>query len=127
MIQVGTRVSVVDNSGALEAMIIGITKGVSRDRIGIGDVVALAIKKARPASENAVGVAKGKVVHGVVIRIRGTTRKKNGFYVKFFENAVVLLKEDLKTMRGSVVLGATISELRDWGFREICKLAKRVI
>ena len=108
MIQQETRLKVADNTGAKEILCIRVLGG-SRRRYGkIGDVIVATVKDATPGGV----VKKGDVVRAVIVRTVNTTRRKDGSYIRFDENAAVILKEDM-TPRGTRIFGPVARELRD--------------
>ena len=122
MIQQQSRLKVADNSGAREIMVIRVMGG-SKVRYGnIGDVVVGTVKKALPNGT----VKAGKVVKAVIVRTREGIRRDDGSYIKFDDNACVLIKED-KTPVGTRVLGPVARELRDKEYNKIVSLAQEVL
>ena len=122
MIQQQTRLKVVDNSGARELMVIRVLGGSGRKYANIGDVVVASVKKAIPNSN----VKKGKVVKAVIVRSVEGVRRKDGSYIRFDDNACVLIKED-KSPIGTRVLGPVARELRDKDYMKIISLAPEVL
>jgi large subunit ribosomal protein L14 len=126
MIQMQTRLDVADNTGAKEVMCFKILKGSAsrykRRVAGLGDVIIASVKKATPGGE----VKAGDVVRCVVVRTRNQTRRKDGSYVKFDRNAVVLINPDNEP-RGTRIFGAIARELRDRQFMKIISLAAEVV
>ncbi|MDR2827837.1 MAG: 50S ribosomal protein L14 [Acholeplasmatales bacterium] len=122
MIQAETRMVVADNSGAKEALVIKVLGGTRKRYASIGDIVVVTIKKALP---NGV-VKKSDVVKAVVVRTRFGVRRLDGSYVKFDENACVIIKEDLNP-RGTRIFGPVARELRDKNFTKIMSLASEVL
>ena len=122
MLMQQSRLKVTDNSGAREIMVIRVLGG-SHVRYGnIGDVVVGTVKKAIPNSN----VKKGKVVRAVIVRSKQGVRREDGSYIKFDDNACVLIKED-KSPVGTRVLGPVARELRDKEFTKIISLAPEVL
>lgn len=122
MVQQETRLKVADNSGARELLVIRVLGG-SKVKFGnIGDVVVGTVKKATPNGT----VKKGKVVKAVVVRTVGGVRRDDGSYIKFDDNAAVIIKDD-KTPVGTRVFGPVARELRDQNFMKIISLAKEVL
>ena len=122
MVQQETRLKVADNSGARELLVIRVLGG-SKVKFGnIGDVVVGTVKKATP--NGAVG--KGKVVKAVVVRSVQGVRRDDGSYIKFDDNACVLIKDD-KSPIGTRVFGPVAREIRDAGYLKIVSLAKEVL
>ena len=122
MIQTETRLRVADNSGAKELLCIRILGGTSRQYANIGDVIVCAVKEATPGGV----VKKGDVVKGVIVRTKRGVRRDNGTYIKFDDNAVVLIKDD-NTPRGTRIFGPVARELRDKDFMKIVSLAPEVL
>ena len=122
MVMQETRLKVADNSGARELLVIRVAGG-SRVKSGnIGDIVVGTVKKAIPNSN----VPKGKVVKAVIVRTVKGVRRADGSYIKFDDNACVLIKED-KSPIGTRVLGPVARELRDHDFMKIVSLAPEVL
>ena len=122
MVQQETRLKVADNSGARELLVIRVLGG-SKVKFGnIGDVVVGTVKKATPNGT----IAKGKVVKAVVVRTRQGVRREDGSYIKFDDNACVIIKDD-KSPVGTRVFGPVAREIRDSGYMKIVSLAKEVL
>ena len=122
MVQQETRLKVADNSGARELLVIRVLGG-SKVKFGnIGDVVVGTVKKATPNGT----VKKGKVVKAVVVRTVRGVRREDGSYIKFDDNACVIIKDD-KTPVGTRVFGPVAREIRDKGYMKIVSLAKEVL
>ena len=122
MIQTETRLKVADNSGAKELLCIRILGGISRQYANIGDVIVCAVKDAAPGGV----VKKGDVVRAVVVRTKHGARRADGSYVKFDQNAAVVIKDDLQPV-GTRIFGPVARELRDKGFMKIVSLAPEVL
>lgn len=123
MIQPFTRLKAADNSGAKELMCIRVLGGTGRARVGkIGDLIIASVKDATPGGV----VKKGDVVKCVIVRTRRSTRRKDGSYITFDENAAVLVKDD-KSPRGTRIFGPVARELRDRDYMKIVSLAPEVI
>ena len=122
MIQTETRLRVADNSGAKELLCIRILGGTSRQYANIGDVIVCAVKEATPGGV----VKKCDVVRAVVVRSKHGARRTDGSYVKFAQNAAVIVKED-KTPTGTRIFGPVARELREKGFMKIVSLAPEVL
>jgi large subunit ribosomal protein L14 len=122
MIQTETRLKVADNSGAKELLCIRILGGTSRQYANIGDIIVCAVKEATPGGT----VKKGDVVKAVVVRSKKGARRMDGSYVKFDQNAAVILKDDM-TPVGTRIFGPVARELRDKGFMKIVSLAPEVL
>ena len=122
MIQMQTRLKVADNTGAKELMCIRVLGGTRRKYANIGDVVVASVKKAAPGGM----VKKGDVVKAVIVRSTKGLRRDDGTYIRFDENAAVIIKED-KTPRGTRIFGLVARELRDYDFVKIMSLAPEVL
>ncbi len=122
MIQTETRLRVADNSGAKELLCIRILGGTSRKYANIGDVIVCAVKEASPGGM----VKKGDVVRAVVVRTKKGARREDGSYVKFDQNAAVIIKED-KNPVGTRIFGPVARELRDKNYMKIVSLAPEVL
>ena len=122
MIQQQSLMKVADNTGAKELMCIRVLGGTGRRYAGIGDIVVCAVKKAAPGGV----VKKGDVVKAVVVRTVKETRRADGSYIKFDENAAVIIKED-NTPRGTRIFGPVARELREHDFTKIMSLAPEVL
>ena len=122
MIQQQTVLKVADNTGAKEIMCIRILGGTARRYANIGDVVVCSVKKAAPGGM----VKKGDVVKAVIVRSAKGVRRADGSYIKFDENAAVIIKED-KNPRGTRIFGPVARELRDRDFMKILSLAPEVL
>ena len=122
MIQTETRLKVADNSGAKELLCIRVLGGTSRKYANIGDIIVCAVKEATPGGV----VKKGDVVKAVVVRSKTGARRIDGSYVKFDQNAAVVIKED-KTPIGTRIFVPVARELRDKSFMKIVSLAPEVL
>ena len=122
MIQQETRLKVADNSGARELLVIRVVGGSKVKTGNIGDIVVGTVKKAIPNSN----VPKGKVVKAVIVRSVQGVRRADGSYIKFEDNACVLIRED-KSPIGTRVLGPVARELREKDFMKIVSLAPEVL
>lgn len=122
MIQQETRLKVADNSGAREVLTIKVLGGSGRKTANIGDVIVCTVKNATPGGV----VKKGDVVKAVVVRTVKGVRRKDGSYIKFDENAAVIIKDD-KTPKGTRIFGPVARELRDKQFMKIVSLAPEVL
>ena len=122
MIQNETRLKVADNSGAKELLCIRILGGTGRKYANIGDVIVCAVKDATPGGI----VKKGDVVKAVIVRTSTGARRADGSYVKFDQNAAVIINED-KTPKGTRIFGPVARELRDKGYMKIVSLAPEVL
>ncbi|MCF8540961.1 MAG: 50S ribosomal protein L14 [Aurantimicrobium sp.] len=122
MIQQESRIKVADNTGAKELLTIRVLGGSGRRYAGLGDVIVATVKDAIPGGN----VKKGDVVKAVVVRTVKSTRRSDGSYIKFDENAAVILKTD-GDPRGTRIFGPVGRELRDKKFMKIVSLAPEVI
>ena len=122
MIQQQLVLSVADNTGAKKLMCIRVLGGSHRKWGNIGDVIVASVKKAAPNS----AVKKGDVVKAVIVRSKRGLRREDGSYIRFDENAAVLIKDD-KTPRGTRIFGPVARELRDNDYMKILSLAPEVL
>ena len=122
MIQQESRLKVADNTGAKELLTIRVLGGSGRRYAGLGDVIVATVKDAIPGGN----VKKGDVVKAVIVRVVKQTRRPDGSYIKFDENAAVILKAD-GDPRGTRIFGPVGRELRDKKFMKIISLAPEVI
>ena len=122
MIQQQSLMKVADNTGAKEIMCIRVLGGTGRRYANIGDVVVAAVKKAAPGGT----VKKGEVVKAVIVRSVKGVKRADGSYLKFDENAAVIIKDD-KTPRGTRIFGPVARELREKQFMKILSLAPEVL
>ena len=122
MIQQESRMRVADNTGAKELLCIRVLGGTGRRYAGVGDVVVATVKKAAPAGM----VKKGDVVKAVIVRTTHGIQRADGSYVRFDENAAVIIKED-KTPTGTRIFGPVARELREKQYLKILSLAPEVL
>ena len=122
MIQHESRLKVADNSGARELLVIKILGGSKRKTGNIGDIVVAAVKQATPGGV----VKKGDVVKAVIVRTKSGARREDGSYIKFDENAAVIINAD-KSPRGTRIFGPVARELRENDFMKIVSLAPEVL
>ena len=122
MIQVQSRLKVADNTGAKELMCIKVLGGSWRKYANIGDIIVASVKNATPGGV----VKKGDVVKCVIVRSRKGVRRVDGSYIRFDDNAAVIVKED-KNPRGTRIFGPVARELRDKEFMKILSLAPEVL
>ncbi len=122
MIQVQSVVKSADNTGAKEMMCIKVLGGSWRKYANIGDVIVASVKSATPGGV----VKKGEVVKCVIVRTRKGVRRPDGSYIKFDENAAVIIKED-KNPKGTRIFGPVARELRDKDYMKILSLAPEVL
>jgi large subunit ribosomal protein L14 len=123
MIQTETLLKVADNSGAKTAKCIRILGGTRRRYAYLGDIIVVAVKVAEPRKN----VKKHQVVRAVVIRQKQTTRRKNGTYIRFDDNAVVILEGQTKEPKGTRILGPVAREVRERGFEKIGTMTKELV
>ena len=122
MVQQESYLRVADNTGAKELKCIRVLGGSTRRYGNIGDVVVASVRKAAPGGQ----VKKGEVVRAVIVRTRKGLRRSDGSYVRFDENAAVIIKDD-KTPRGTRIFGPVARELRDKDYMRILSLAPEVL
>ena len=122
MIQMQTRLSVADNSGAKELMCVKVLGGSRRRVAGLGDVIICSVKSVLPGAE----IKKKAVVRAVIVRCRKPTRRSDGSYVRFDTNAAVIIDND-RNPKGTRIFGAVARELRDRNFMKIVSLASEVV
>ena len=122
MIQQESRLRVADNTGAKEILCIRVMGGSTRRYANIGDVIVATVKDATPGGV----VKKGDVVKAVVVRTKKPIRRADGSYVRFDENAAVIIKDD-KTPKGTRIFGPVARELRDGEYMKILSLAPEVL
>ncbi len=122
MIQQESRLKVADNTGAREVLCIRVLGGSSRRYAGVGDVIVAAVKEATPGGS----VKKGEVVRAVVVRTKKESRRADGTYIRFDENACVIIDINQQP-RGTRIFGPVARELRDRKFMRIVSLAPEVL
>ena len=122
MIQQETRLKVADNSGAREVLTIKVLGGSGKKTANIGDEIVCTVKQATPGGV----VKKGDIVRAVIVRTKTGARRKDGSYIRFDENAAVIIRED-KSPRGTRIFGPVARELRDAQFMKIISLAPEVL
>jgi large subunit ribosomal protein L14 len=123
MIQNESRLKVADNTGAQELLVIRVLGGSRRKYGYVGDVVVAAVKSASPTGS----VKKSDVVKAVIVRTAKEFRRSDGSYIKFDDNAAVLLADDMQNPRGTRVFGPVARELRDRGYLKIVSLAPETL
>jgi large subunit ribosomal protein L14 len=123
MIQQETRLQVADNTGAKELLCIQVRGGSKRRYGAVGDIIVATVKSATPTAD----VKKSAVVKAVIVRVAKEYRRPDGSYIKFDDNAAVILAEDGVNPRGSRIFGPVARELRDKGFMKIISLAPEVL
>ncbi|GGJ00998.1 50S ribosomal protein L14 [Alicyclobacillus cellulosilyticus] len=122
MIQPQTRLVVADNTGAKEIMCFRVLGGSNRKTANIGDIIVASVKSATPGGV----VKKGDVVKAVIVRTKRGVRRPDGSYIRFDENAAVIIRDD-KSPRGTRIFGPVARELRDRDFMKIISLAPEVL
>jgi large subunit ribosomal protein L14 len=122
LIQQQTRLSVADNTGAKKIMVIRVLGGSTRRYANVGDIIVAAVKESAPGGV----VKKGEVVHAVVVRTKKGLHRDDGSYIRFDENAAVILKDE-KEPRGTRIFGPVARELREKEFMKIISLAPEVL
>ncbi len=123
MIQPQSILKVADNSGAKKLMCIRVLGGYKKRFATAGDIITCSVKEAVPRG----GVKKGEVVHAVIVRQRKEMRRKDGTYVRFDENAAVIVDKKTKEPKGTRIFGPIARELRTKGFQKIISLAPEVL
>lgn len=123
MIQTNTRLKVADNTGAREILCIRVMGGSNRKYASVGDIIIASVKVASPGGQ----VKKGEVVRAVVVRTAKEYGRSDGSYIKFDENAAVLLEKDSNNPRGTRIFGPVGRELREKGFMKIVSLSPEVL
>ncbi len=123
MIQATTRLTVADNTGARQIMCIRVMSGSNRKVGGVGDIIIAAVKSAIPTSS----VKKGEVVRAVIVRTAKEYGRPDGSFIRFDDNAAVILESETTNPRGTRIFGPVARELRDKGFMKIISLAPEVL
>ena len=123
MVQQESILKIADNSGARRALVIRVLGGSKRRYAGLGDVVVVTIKDAIPTGQ----IKKGEVARAVIVRTAKETKRRDGSYIRFDENAAVLLAPDGENPRGTRIFGPVARELRDRNFMKIVSLAPEVL
>ena len=123
MIQAETKLAVADNSGAKKLKCIKVLGGNQRRYAGVGDIITVSVKEAVPHGS----VKKGEVLHAVVVRTRKEIGRKDGSYVRFDDNAAVIVDKKTKEPKGTRIFGPVARELRNKGFTKIISLAPEVV
>jgi len=122
MIQQESRLKIADNSGAREILTIKVLGGTGRRYANIGDIIVATVKAATPGGQ----VKKGDVIRAVIVRTKTGLRRQDGTYIKFDDNAAVIIRDD-KTPRGTRIFGPVARELREKEFMKIVSLAPEVL
>lgn len=123
MIQTESRLKVADNTGAQELLVMRVLGGSRRKYGSVGDIVVAAVKASTPQAS----VKKSSVVKAVIVRVAKEYRREDGSYIKFDDNAAVILADDLQNPRGTRVFGPVARELRDKGYVKIVSLAPETL
>ncbi|MBI3290987.1 50S ribosomal protein L14 [Candidatus Falkowbacteria bacterium] len=123
MVQPRTMLKVADNTGAKKLQCIKVLGGNKKRYAGIGDIITVSVKEAVPYSS----VKKGEVLHAVIVRTRKEVRRSDGSYVRFDDNAAVIVDKKTKEPRGTRIFGPVARELRGGGFNKIISLAPEVL
>jgi len=123
MVQHRTILKVADNSGAKRLQVIRVLGGYKKRYARIGDIITVTVKEAEPHTQ----IKKGTVMHAVLVRSRKETRRRSGIYVRFDDNAAVLIDKKNKEPKGTRIFGPVARELRAKGFNKIISLAPEVL
>ena len=123
MIQAESRLTVADNSGAREALCIRVLGGTKRRYASVGDVIVVSVKNVIPSSD----IKKGAVSKALIVRTKKEIRRADGSYIRFDDNAAVILDADGENPRGTRIFGPVARELRDMGYMKIVSLAPEVL
>ena len=123
MIQQESRLKVADNSGARELLVIKVLGGTRRKYASVGDIVTATVKSATPQG----AVKKSEIVRAVIVRVSKEWRREDGSYIRFDDNAAVVLDTDGKNPKGSRIFGPVARELREKGFVKIVSLAPEAL
>jgi large subunit ribosomal protein L14 len=123
MIQTESRLNVADNTGAKEVLVIRVQGGSRRRYAGVGDVITVTVKSASPQGS----VKKSDVLRAVVVRTSKEWRREDGSYIRFDDNAAVILEENTSAPKGTRIFGPVARELREKGFTRIASLAPEVL
>ncbi|RJQ35594.1 50S ribosomal protein L14 [Candidatus Parcubacteria bacterium] len=123
MIQHRTMLKVADNSGAKLVQCIRVLGGYKKRYARVGDIITIAVKSAQPHA----AVKKGQVLHAVIVRQKKETRRPNGTYIRFDDNAVVIVDKKNKEIKGTRIFGPVARELRAKGYNKIVSLAPEVL
>ncbi|MDD5032241.1 MAG: 50S ribosomal protein L14 [Patescibacteria group bacterium] len=123
MIQVQTQLKVADNSGAKKVMCIKVLGGYKKRYAGVGEIITAAVKEATPHA----AVKKGDVVSAVIVRTKKEIRRKDGTYLRFDDNACVIIDKDKGEPKGTRIFGPVAREVRRAGFFKIASLAPEVL
>lgn len=122
MIQPRSVLNVADNTGAKSAMMIGMSGRGNRRHASVGDVVTITVMRALPYAQ----VKEGEILKAVVVRTKKEKKRKDGSYIRFDDNACVILLENTKDPKGSRIFGPVAKEIKDSGFNKIASLAEEM-
>ncbi len=123
MLQLRTMLGVADNTGAKKVMLIGTPKKGNRKVAHVGEIITVSVKEAIPYAQ----VKKGEIVPAVIVRTRKESRRSDGSYIRFDDNAcVILVTQDAKDPRGTRIFGPIAKEVKDRGFNKIASLAEEI-
>jgi large subunit ribosomal protein L14 len=123
MIQVQTKLKVADNSGAKTVQCIRVNGGYRKRYAGVGEIITVAVKEATPHTP----IKKGDVAKAVIVRTKKEIRRKDGSYLRFDENACVIIDKEKKEPKGTRIFGPIAREVRKAGFSKIASLAPEVL
>lgn len=123
MIQVQSMLKVADNSGAKKVMCLRVLRGYKRRYAYVGDIITIAVKEVAPRA----AIKKGDVTHAVIVRTKKEVRRKDGTYLRFDDNACVIIDKAKKEPKGTRILGPIAREVRQAGFLKIASLAPEVL
>lgn len=123
MVQHRTMLKVADNSGAKKLQVIRVLGGYKKRYARVGDIVTVTVKEAEPHTQ----IKKGAVMHAVLVRSRKEVRRSSGIYVRFDDNAAVIVDKKSKDIKGTRIFGPVARELRAKGFNKIVSLAPEVL
>lgn len=123
MLQLRSMIGVADNTGAKKVMMIGLPRRGNKKYASVGEVIVITVKEALPYAQ----VKKGDILEAVIIRVRKEKRRKDGSYVRFDDNAcVILLEKNSKEPKGTRIFGPLAKEVKDAGFSKIASLAEEI-
>lgn len=123
MLQLRTILNVADNTGAKKVSMIGMSKKGNRKYAYLGEVINVVVKEAIPYGQ----VKKSEILQGVIVRTKKETRRKDGSYIRFDDNACVILQgKDIKDPKGTRIFGPVAKEIKDNGFNKIASLAEEI-
>lgn len=123
MVQHRTMLKVADNSGAKKLQVIRVLGGYQKRYARVGDIITVSVKEAEPHTQ----IKKGTVMHAVLVRSRKEIRRPSGIYIRFDDNAAVIVDKKSKEIKGTRIFGPVARELREKGFNKIISLAPEVL